>query len=364
MKMFLQIIIWVASILIGLFLLIFISLLTYTAYLERSTKIKTSNGISSLEEIILGGIKQWIFIRGTDQKNPVLIFLHGGPGAPAPGMSTSRNFDAELIKHFTVVHWDQRGTGKSYDNDIPINSMTFDRLVEDCNELIDYLRNRFNTQKVFIVGHSAGSIIGIKTAYKYPEKIHAYVGVGQIINDHEQQKISYNFIVEEAEKSGDVKMQNIIKAIGPPPYDTLEKLNKKDGYIFRFGGVIHDNAVKKIGILQLCFLSSPEYSLSEGFITISMKGMKFTMTAMLEEINNINLTKEIQSIKVPIYFFEGKYDMATPTVLVEDFYNALDAEKGKKLIIFENSAHFLMIEEKEKYQDLLVNVVLKESQNK
>ncbi len=84
---------------------------------------------------------------------------------------------------------------------------------------------------------------------------------------------------------------------------------------------------------------------------------------MWEEMKNVNLTKEIQSIKVPIYFFEGKYDMTIPTVLVEKFYDNLNAEKGKKLIVFENSAHFPMIEEKESYQELLINVVLKESQN-
>jgi pimeloyl-ACP methyl ester carboxylesterase len=263
-----------------------------------------------------------------------------------------------------VVHWDQRGAGKSYNSDIPVDSMTFDILVEDCNELIDYLRNRFNTPKVFIVGHSAGSIIGIRIAHKYPEKIHAYVGVGQIINDYEQQKISYNFIAEEAERSGNVKTQNAIKAIGPPPYDTLEEINEKDGYIFRYGGVIHDSSVKQIGILQLMFLTSPEYSLPEGIKAFMMKGYKFTMNAMWEEVKDVNLAKEIQSIEVPIYFFEGKYDMATSTAPVEDFYDTLVAEKGKELIIFENSAHFPMIEEKEKYQDLLVNVVLRESQGK
>jgi pimeloyl-ACP methyl ester carboxylesterase len=364
MKRPLQIIKWVAYILAGLFLLISISLLVYRNRLRNATKIETANGISSLEEISLGGVKQWIFIRGTDQENPVLIFLHGGPGAPIPGISSARNLDAELIKHFTVVHWDQRGTGKSHNRDIPINSMTFDRLVEDCNELIDYLRNRFNTQKVFIVGHSAGSIVGIKTAHKYPEKIYAYVGIGQIVNDFEQQKISYNFVVEEAEKSGDVKTQNAIEAIGPPPYDSLEEVNEKDEYIFQYGGVIHESSVKQIGTLQLMFLTSPEYTLLEGIRTFMMRGYEFTMAAMWQAVKNINLEEEIQSIEVPIYFFEGKYDMATARVPVEDFYDTLDAEKGKRLFIFENSAHFPMIEEKEKYQKLLVNVVLQESQEK
>ena len=132
MKRLLQIVKWVASILVGLLLIVFIGLQVYRTYLRNSTKIETPNGISSLEEITLGGVKQWIFIRGTDQKNPVLIFLHGGPGEPVLGMSSSRHLDAELIKHFTVVHWDQRGAGKSFHGDIPINSMTSDRWVEDC----------------------------------------------------------------------------------------------------------------------------------------------------------------------------------------------------------------------------------------
>ncbi|MHC4154171.1 MAG: alpha/beta fold hydrolase [Planctomycetota bacterium] len=363
-KRSLKIVLYSALVLVVLLSCFLIGLLVYKNHLEDSTRIETPNGISSLEEITLGGLKQWIFIRGTDQKNPVLIFLHGGPGAPAPGMSSSRKLDAELIKNFTVVHWDQRGAGKSYNSDIPVKCMTIDTLVEDCNELIEYLKNRFNTQKVFIVAHSSGSVIGIKTAHKYPEKIYAYVGVGQIINDYEQLKISYNFIVEEAKKSGDVKIQDAIKEIGPPPYDTAEKLYEMQNYIFRFGGVIHDNSNKQIGSLLFSFLTSPEYSVSEGFENLMMKGFYFSVSAMWDEIKNINITKEIQSIEVPVYFFEGKYDMATPTVLVQKFLESLNAEKGKELVVFENSAHMPMVEEKERYEDLLVNLVLKESQNK
>ncbi len=344
-------------------MVLYIGLLLYKVYLKNSTKIKTSNGISSLEMITLGDLKQWIFIRGTDQNNPVLLFLHGGPGAPLLGMSSSRKYDAELIKHFTVVHWDQRGAGKSFNSDIPVDSMTLDRFVEDCNELIDYLRNRFRTQKVFIVAHSGGTVIGIKTAYKYPEKIHAYVGVAQVINEYEQQKVSYDFIVEEAEKSGDVGRQNAIKAIGPPPYESYKKTLEIAQHIGHYGGFFHGKSINMV-IFMLNFLTSPEYSISEGIGTLRNKGFDFTMNAMWEEMKNVNLLREIQSIKVPLYFFEGKYDMITPTVLVEKFYDNLDAEKGKKLVIFENSAHIPIIEEKERYEELLINVVLKASLNK
>ncbi|MFW9984462.1 MAG: alpha/beta fold hydrolase, partial [Candidatus Odinarchaeota archaeon] len=307
---------------------------------------------------------QWIFIRGTDQSNPVLLFLHGGPGAPLLGMSSSRKYDAELIKHFTVVHWDQRGAGKSFNRDIPVDSMALDRFVEDCNELIDYLRNRFHMQKVFIVAHSGGTIIGIKTAHKYPEKIHAYVGVAQEINSYEQQKTTYDFLIEEAEKSGDVGRQNAIKTIGPPPYESPKKFLKMEGHASHYGGLMRDKPIRKMVTLAMHFLTSPEYSLLEGIRALRNKGFHFTMNAMWEELKNVNLREVIQSIKVPVYFFEGRYDMMTPTVLVEKFYYNLDAEKGKKLIIFEDSAHFPLIEEKERYKELLVNVVLKDSLNK
>jgi pimeloyl-ACP methyl ester carboxylesterase len=137
--MILQVLKWLAYLLVGLISLCLIALQVYKISLRIATRINTPNGISSLEEVELGGLKQWIFIRGTDQKNPILLFLHGGPGAPLLGMSSSRKYDTELIKHFTVVHWDQRGAGKSFDTDIPVDSMTLDRFVEDSNELIDYL---------------------------------------------------------------------------------------------------------------------------------------------------------------------------------------------------------------------------------
>ncbi len=344
-------------------MLLYIGLLLYKYYLRKSTEIVTSNGISSLEEITLGDVKQWIFIRGIDQNNPVLLFLHGGPGAPLLGMSSSRKYDAELIKHFTVVHWDQRGAGKSFTRDVQVDSMTVDRFVEDCNELMDYLQNRFHTQKVFIVAHSGGTIIGLKTVYKYPEKIHAYVGVAQVINEYEQQQVTYNFLVEEAEKAGDVGRHKAIKAIGPPPYESPKQFLEMAGYVDKYGGFMHSKSMKDLIILTLHFLTSPEYSLSEGIRTFRNKGFDFTINAMWKELKNVNLNKDIKSINVPTYFFEGKYDVTTPTVVVKKFYDNLDADKGKQLFIFENSGHMPMIEEKERYEELLINVVLKDSQH-
>jgi proline-specific peptidase len=354
---------WGAVSVVGVFLLAVVGLQAYRTYLRNSTKIESSNGISSLEEITLGGAKQWIFIRGTDRDNPVLIFLHGGPGEPAGGMASSRTLDAELIKHFTVVHWDQRGAGKSYNRDILPDSMTFDRWVKDCNELVDYTRDRLGVQKVFLVAHSAGTSLGIKIAHRYPDKLHAYVGVSQVVNDYEQQKKSFDFVLKQAKSSGDVRTLDAIKALGPPPYETPEQEYEKARYIGRYGGFVHSNPLKQVGILWLSYLTSPEYSLREAMETMSGKGREFTTNARWEEIRDIDFTREIHSIQVPAYFFVGKHDMITPTVLVDDFYHNLDAEKGKHLVVFENSGHFPLVEESDRYQELLINVVLQESRN-
>ena len=363
MKKLVKISKWAVYGLTGLLVIATVGILLAKLGLKISTKIETPNGVSSLEEITLGGVKQWIFIRGTDQNNPVLVFLHGGPGMPMLGMASSRDLDAELIEHFTVVHWDQRGTGKSYERELPMSAMTIDRIVEDCNELIDYLRDRYNKEKIFLVAHSWGTVFGIKTAYRYPEKIHAYVGVAQLIDNAEREELTYNYVLEEAQRSGDVRIQNALEAIGPPPFDSLEELYEKDGYIPRSGMVKDDSSAARLGALMLSFLTSPEYSLIEGISTIRMIGMDFTIEALWEEWESTNVAQEIQSIEVPIYFFEGRYDWTNPTIVVEHFYENLGDTDGVNLIIFENSAHFPMIEEEEKYQDLLINLVLKDNLN-
>lgn len=134
----------------ALIIVIFAGLYAAKVVLKMKTRIESSNGISSLEQITLGGAEQWIFIRGTDVNNPVLLFLYGNPGMPIIGMATSRQFDAELIDHFTVMHWDQRGSGKSYD---PTLTMSLDQIINDGGALIDYLLDRLEQEKVYLVGY-------------------------------------------------------------------------------------------------------------------------------------------------------------------------------------------------------------------
>lgn len=343
---------------LGLFTLFFIGIFTYKFYLKISTRISAPNGISCLEEIRLGGQKQWIFIRGEDQRNPVLLFLHGGPGEPALGMSSSRMLDAELIKHFTVVHWDQLGAGKSYQPEIPSSLMTMDRWVEDCKALIEYLQDRFKVSKIFLVAHSGGTIPGLIVAKQHPEMLYAYIGVSQIINDYEQQMISYNFVLNEARRSENTKAITSIQNIGPPPYSKPVKEFKKARFILKYGGFIHKNVIKGLGFITLSYLTSPEYSFSEGIRTVRGSGRNFTMNARYDKLKEIDFKADTKALRIPVYFIQGKYDMITPTKLLEEFYEQIDSTSYKHLLIFENSAHNPIAEERQLYEEIMINSVL------
>ena len=141
-----------------------------TTWQTRKT-LSPANSIESLEAIELGKVEQWILIRGEDRTRPVLLWLHGGPGQPL--MPTAHHYDAELIKHFVVVHWDQRGAGKSYDPALSPEQLSVDQFIADTYDLVQYLRQRFNVPKIYLIGHSWGSELGALTVARYPELFYA-----------------------------------------------------------------------------------------------------------------------------------------------------------------------------------------------
>lgn len=351
---------WTAIGFAALVVVLFAGLYAAKVVLKMTTRIESSNGISSLEQVTLGGAEQWIFIRGTDVNNPVLLFLHGGPGMPIIGMATSRQLDAELIDHFTVVHWDQRGSGKSYD---PTLTMSLDQIINDGGALIDYLLDRLGQEKVYLVAHSWGTIFGAEIAYRNQEKLHAYVGISQIVDNAEKEERTYHHYLDYARRVGDDEAVERLDAIGPPPFDSLDELYGKDGCLPPTAMIKDNETAARFGLLFLGFLISPEYSWLEGIQTMRMQGMDFTIEALWDQWDSVNVAAELEAADVPEYFFEGRHDWTNPTVLVEEFYENLEDKDDVNLIIFENSAHFPMIEEKEKYQDLIINVVLKDGLN-
>jgi pimeloyl-ACP methyl ester carboxylesterase len=252
------------------------------------------------------------------------------------------------------VHWDQRGAGKSYSSRIPVETINRDQFVSDIRELSELLRKRFDVSKIYLVGHSWGSEIGVLAASRHPELFHAFVGVGQVVEKGEQEEISYRFVMDRARKSGDEIAIKELEGIGVPPYDNHKELLLQRKWLDRFGGVSHNNRLTFNDFLKIG-LTSPDYSLLDGLRFF--RGQEFSATHMWEERTQCNLFQEAPKIDIPVYFFVGRHDYNTPFLLAERYYQQLDAPRGKQLIWFENSAHMIPYEEPEKYCAELLRVL-------
>ena len=314
-----------------------------------------SQSIASLEKINLGGQEQWILIRGTDVTKPVILFLHGGPGTS--NMCLLRKYTGELEKHFIVVTWDQRGAGKSYQAINPHSSMTIDRFVLDTGELTQLLCQRFNQKKIFLVGHSWGSLIGTLSIQKYPDLYHAYIGIGQIVNMQENEQISYDWTLAQAIKAEDKRAIQILTEIGTPPYtgDGQKKLMTQRRLLGKYGGELYGSSKGAFPLIFSSLIRATEYTLLDK--VNFFKGIFASNHLLWQKLLTINLNKQILSFEVPIYFALGKHDYEVPSVLTEQYFKIIEAPK-KEIIWFENSAHFANIEENEKFDDLLINRIL------
>ncbi|WP_373546983.1 alpha/beta fold hydrolase, partial [Chamaesiphon sp.] len=214
----------------------------FTLAIKDTQGHDVSGSIASLEKVNLGGQEQWILIRGIDTTKPIILFLLGGPGTS--NMCLLRKYTDELEKHFIVVTWDQRGAGKSYQAINPHSSMKIDRFVLDTGELTQWLCHRFNQKKIFLVGHSWGSLIGILSIQKYPDLYHAYIGIGQIVNMQENEQISYDWTLAQATKVEDEQTIRTLTEIGNPPYtgDGQKKLMTQRRLLGKYGGELYGSS--------------------------------------------------------------------------------------------------------------------------
>lgn len=330
-------------------------MLAYRAYQQTTirddSKITQPSGIESLEKVTLGDIEQWILIRGEDQSKPVLLWLHGGPGTPTLPLASQH--DAELVKHFVVVHWDQRGAGKSYSPEVPVGAMTVNQFVSDTYELTQILIERFDTPKIYLIGHSWGSKIGVLTVVQHPDLYYAFIALGQSVYSADGDAVGYQFALNQASSNENQKALNELEAIGPPPWTTAEQRSTYARWINSFGGTGRQFDIQDY-FREI--INSPDYSLKDvyGFF----RGQQFSGNTIFEnkESERVNLFEQANKLDVPIYFFQGRYDYNTPGDVVERYYEMLDAPQ-KTLIWFEQAAHFPQWEEPEKFADELLKIL-------
>ncbi len=304
-----------------------------------------AGSITALEEMTLGGVKQWVLMRGKKASNPVVLFIHGGPGHAE--MPMIRKHFEPLEDDFVVVTYDQRGAGKSYSPRIPKESMTHDQMVADAHELVLKLRQRFGVEKVHLVAHSWGTITGTLLAQRYPELFHDYVGVAQWTDGEVRERTSYNLILDWAKRTRNKDAIRQLDEIGPPPFSgpkAEDKLVAQKEWLVKSGGFLYGQ--DNMNSLFMTVLWSGEYSLSNKLNLLN--GIMFSTGAMWADSMKVDLTRKVPELKVPVYFVAGRHDYNTPLPLIEGYYHNLKAP-SKQLVIFEKSAHSPYFEEPEAF---------------
>jgi pimeloyl-ACP methyl ester carboxylesterase len=296
----------------------------------------------------LGGLDQWVMIRGESVANPALIMLHGGPGLSET--SLFRYFNAPLEKSFTVVYWDQRGAGKSFRRDIPRSSMTVERLVADLDELVDAVCERLGKTGVALFGHSWGSVLGPLYAARFPDKVEAYVGSGQIGDWAAAESATYAFAVAEAERLGKRRIVTKLRAIGPPPH-TATSLWTQRTCLSRLEGRMRPRALCS---LARAVLAGKESSVFE--LPATMRGFRWSLDAMWSEVSRLNLIELAPAVHTPVFFFLGRKDRWVPAEISVAFIDALTAP-SKTLVWFEESGHEPFMDEPAKFNAAMTELV-------
>jgi len=321
-----------------------------------------SGSISSIEQLRLGGLDQYLIIRGADTTKPVMLFLHGGPGSPE--FSFMKEMNPSIENDFLMVYWEQRGSGKSFSENIPVESMTMEQMVSDTRDLSEMLCRRFNRDKIYLAGHSWGSLLGIKTAYQYPELYHAFIGIGQVAHQYRAEEVSFAWIREQAEQNQDDKaLRKINDMVFPDSLATsaewMNFLPAERKFVNKYGGGISHDIRSMWPVIKIV-LKTKEYT--PGDKIRFGRGSMFSLDKLWPDVMNTNLFNTIDSMEVPVFIFQGKYDYQTSYIVAKEFYEQLKAPE-KAFYTFENAAHSPVFENPDRFNDILrIKIIKKEEE--
>jgi pimeloyl-ACP methyl ester carboxylesterase len=315
-----------------------------------------ASSISEKTFVTINGVKQGMFIRSADTAHPVLLFVHGGPGMPT--YTLEQTYPTGLEKDFTIVWWEQRGAGLSYNSDVPPETMTVQQMVDDTVAVTDYLRQRFGKDKIYLMGHSWGSFIGIQAAAQTPDRFHAYIGVGQLTNQLESERLAYDYILKVSQEQGNADMVRKLVAAPfkktiplPGPYMAL-----RDEAMHTLGvGTTRDMRSVISGMFVPTW-KNPEYTLLEK-LNIWRGKWSASSKKLWNEVLKTDITTTVSKFEIPVYFFQGRYDYTTSYALAKAYLRQLQAPL-KGFYTFEESAHSPLFEEPERTRAILIKDVL------
>lgn len=307
--------------------------------------------ISESKYLEINGTKQFVMIKGENDKNPVLLHLHGGPGVSEIG--GLRKYNKDLEKDFTVVYWDQRNAGKSYTPNFPAAEIKVQKFVSDVEVLAKYLKQRLKTNKILLVGHSWGSRLGMLAVQKYPEHFMAFVGTGQEVAAADGELQSYQYSLAKAKELKNQEFVQQLEIIGAPKggdyrtmYSMPDAFSLQKYILLELNKQIYDGF--SVEDLYANFQNSDEYTPTEkeNYLTAA----NFTNEHIVNDpdFNNFDLRKQVPEVKVPVFFIAGKFDYINPTPLAKAYFDLLKAPK-KEYAEFEKSGHDPAWEESQRY---------------
>lgn len=316
--------------------------------------IPGEHAIAELRRIELGGFLQTVLLRGTDRRNPVLLYLHGGPGSGQ--IPIARPSSAELEKHFVVVNWDQRGAGASCSG-VDWSTLSLERIVSDTLELSEKLGRELGAaggrgRKIFLVGHSWGSLVGALAVQRRPDLFAAYVGTGQLVERDRQEELSYDWVVAQAREAGNEKALTELATIHPP-YSSQAEFRLQRGWLSEYHGEIY--ATQRAREMLPAALFGREYTVATRARYVGC--FQRSLEALLEDRLHVDLPARIPRLAVPVFFFTGRHDYTTVWTLVEEWSKRLEAPHVE-MVWFEGAGHYLAIEAPEEFQARLVEKLL------
>lgn len=311
--------------------------------IEDRDRILTPNGVQESFKTRIGGIEQWFNVRGTDRDNPIILFVHGGPASPL--IPTLWQFQRPIEEYFTVVNYDQRGAGKTYvedHSDALGDTLHVPRYIDDAIEIAEYIRQRYGKNKLILMGHSWGTVVGMGAALKRPDLFYVYVGIGQVINTRDNERVSFDYGMQTAIARGNTAAVEEMKTIAPYPGDqpiTRERIIIARKWAQYYGGLTayRDESKYFYGAPLL----SPEYSAAD--VCAVDDGNFFTLGRLLPEFLDVDY-KNVTRFPIPVVMFMGRHDYTTPSEPTAAWLSKVKASY-KQGVWFEHSSHMIPWEE-------------------
>ena len=338
--------------------LVFIALLLIGALTYRSVRqhrnakelvIRTPNRIEESMFVKIGGIDQWVQIRGENRDNPVLLILHGGPGSSyVPFTLTIRSWE----RYFTVVQWDQRGSGKTYGrNDMTGGGdMTIDRMAQDGIEVAEFVRKRLHKKRVILLGHSWGTILGVPMVQRRADLFYAYVGTGQIVDMVRNEAVSYDMVLKRVRATADEKAIKKLEGIGPPPYRDLSRWFVKQKLIAETAPAIADGIFLEDNFYTAALFAA-NYSLKDSYDFFA--ATYYSGTTLMKELMSYDAGRLGGKFETPMFLFQGESDVNTPTKLVEEYFATIEAPK-KELVLLRGCGHMAIFSKPDVFLNELI----------